>query len=88
MRKGPRPPRTARGSPRGSGTCPARPSLADAEPRKDFPEQVVRVLDENKLIAAVGDNPALLEQVRSAVKAGDWKTPRLMIRDIPANEQE
>ena len=53
-----------------------------------IPEQVVRVLDENKLIAAVGDNPALLEQVRSAVKAGDWKTPRLMIRDIPANEQE
>jgi hypothetical protein len=53
-----------------------------------IPEQRVRVLDEAKLIAATTANPALLEQVRAAVKAGDWKTPRLMIRDIPANELE
>jgi hypothetical protein len=49
---------------------------------------VVRQIDEAKLTAAVADNPALLEQVREAVNPGDWKTPRLMIRDIPANEKE
>lgn len=52
------------------------------------PATVVRVIDEAKLAAAVADNPALLEQVRAAVIPGDWKTPRLMIRDIPATEKE
>jgi hypothetical protein len=47
-----------------------------------------REISESKLAAAVVDNPELLEQVRSAVKPGDWKSPRLMVRDIPANEQE
>lgn len=49
---------------------------------------VVRTIDEAKLAAMVVENPALLEQVRAAVVPGDWKTPRLMIRDIPANEKE
>lgn len=53
-----------------------------------IPATVVRVIDETKLAAAVADNPALLEQVREAVIPGDWKTPRLMIRDIPATEKE
>ena len=53
-----------------------------------IPATVVRVIDESKLAAAVNDNPALLEQVRAAVVPGDWKTPRLMIRDIPATEKE
>lgn len=53
-----------------------------------IPATVVRVIDESKLAAAVNDNPALLEQVREAVIPGDWKTPRLMIRDIPATEKE
>ena len=49
---------------------------------------VTRVVDEDKLAAAVADNPALLEQVRAAVKPGDWKSPRFWVRDIPANEIE
>jgi hypothetical protein len=53
-----------------------------------IPATVVRKLDEQSLIAAAAANPALLEQVREAVKVGDWKAPRLMIRDIPANEKE
>lgn len=53
-----------------------------------IPATVVRVIDEAKLAAAVNDDPALLEQVRAAVIPGDWKTPRLMIRDIPATEKE
>lgn len=53
-----------------------------------IPATVVRVIDEAKLAAAVNENNALLEQVREAVIPGDWKTPRLMIRDIPATEKE
>lgn len=53
-----------------------------------IPATVVRVIDEAKLAAAVSENNALLEQVREAVIPGDWKTPRLMIRDIPANEKK
>lgn len=53
-----------------------------------IPATVVRVIDEAKLAAAVANDPALLEQVREAVVPGDWKTPRLMIRDIPATEKE
>lgn len=49
---------------------------------------VTRVVDEDKLAAAVAANPALMEQVRAAVKTGDWKSPRLMVRAIPANETE
>lgn len=33
-------------------------------------------------------NPAVLEGLRDIVQPGDWKTPRLMVRDIPANEKE
>ena len=49
---------------------------------------VARVVDEEKLAALVADNPALLEAVRAAVKPGDWKSPRLWVRDIPADEIE
>lgn len=45
---------------------------------------VTRVIDEAALTAAVLENPALLENVRDAVVPGDWKSPRLMVRDIPA----
>lgn len=51
-------------------------------------EVVTRKVDDALLIAAVADNPELLEQVRAAVEVGDWKTPRFTIRDIPANEKE
>lgn len=53
-----------------------------------IPATVVRVIDEAKLAAVVAENPALLEQVREAVVPGDWKTPRLSIRDIPATEKK
>lgn len=49
---------------------------------------VARVIDEEKLAAAVAANPALMEAVRASMKSGDWKTPRLWVRDIPANEIE
>jgi hypothetical protein len=49
---------------------------------------VTRVIDEDALAAAVNETPELLEQVRAAVKPGDWKTPRLWVRDIPASEIE
>ena len=51
-------------------------------------EHVVRVVDESKLTAAVLADPALLEKVRAATEAGGWKSPRLMVRDIPAKETE
>ena len=53
-----------------------------------IPATTIRKIDEAALIAATADNPSLLEDVRAAVKVGDWKSPRLMIRDIPANEKE
>lgn len=53
-----------------------------------IPATTVRKLDERALVAATAENPELLELVREAVKIGDWKSPRLMIRDIPANEKE
>lgn len=49
---------------------------------------VERVVDEDALAAAINANPALMEQVRAAVKPGDWKTPRFWVRDIPASEIE
>jgi hypothetical protein len=51
-------------------------------------EVTSRQIDETLLAAAAAENPALLEDVRAAVKVGDWKSPRLMIRDIPADEKE
>jgi hypothetical protein len=45
-------------------------------------------LNEATLAAAVLANPDLLEQVRETVVPGDWKSPRLMVRDIPVNEKE
>jgi hypothetical protein len=50
--------------------------------------EITYKLDESALASAVLDNPDLLEQVRSAVLPGDWKSSRLMVRDIPVNEKE
>lgn len=52
-----------------------------------IPATTVRKLDEQALIAATHENPALLEAVRESVKVGNWKSPRLWVRDIP-NEKE
>lgn len=49
-------------------------------------ERTVRVLDEDALVEAVADDPSVLERVRAAVRPGEWKTPRLLVRDIPADE--
>lgn len=49
-------------------------------------EHVVRVVDEEKLAKAALKHRDLLEQVRKATVAGGWKSPRLMIRDIPQTE--
>lgn len=51
-------------------------------------EVVTRKIDESALSAAVLADPALLESVRAAIVPGDWKSPRLMVRDIPANDKE
>lgn len=51
-------------------------------------EHVVRVVDEAKLSKAALKHRDLLEQVRQATEAGGWKSPRLMVRDIPASEIE
>lgn len=40
------------------------------------------------LSQAMLDKPALMEEIRDAVVPGDWKSPRLMVRDIPATEKE
>ena len=48
---------------------------------------VTREIDETALTLAVLDNPELLEQFRAAVVPGDWKTSRLMVRDIPAEQE-
>lgn len=49
---------------------------------------VTREVDENALSVAVLANPELMEQLRDAVAPGGWKSARLMVRDIPANEKE
>lgn len=45
-------------------------------------------LDQAALSAAVLETPGLLEIVRDAVVPGDWKSERLMVRDIPAHDKE
>lgn len=45
-------------------------------------------VDETALAKLGISKPGLLEQLRDVVKPGDWKSPRLMIRDIPADEKE
>lgn len=52
-------------------------------------EKVVttRVLDEEKLAALAVDRPELLEAIRAAVVPGEWKTPRLMVRNIPPTKE-
>lgn len=50
--------------------------------------EVTRVVDDQALSVAILANPDLMEQMREAVKPGDWKSARLMVRDIPANEKE
>lgn len=46
-------------------------------------EVTVRVVDEAKLSKLALKNKGLLEQVRKATIPGGWKSPRLMVRDIP-----
>ena len=48
---------------------------------------VKRVIDEEKLAAVVADHPELLEAIRGAVVPGEWKTPRLMVRNIPPTKE-
>lgn len=50
--------------------------------------KVTYKVDESALSAAILANPGLMEELRDAIKPGDWKSPRLMVRDIPANEEE
>lgn len=52
-----------------------------------IPATVVRKLDERALVDATHEDPSLLEAVRESVRVGNWKSPRLMVRDIP-NERE
>lgn len=47
---------------------------------------VTRVVDHDALTVAVLANPELLETVREAVLPGSWKSARLMVRDIPAED--
>lgn len=49
---------------------------------------VVRTVDEDKLAQAVLADPDLLERVREATETGGWKSPRLTVRDIPAEDAE
>ena len=50
--------------------------------------KVTREVDDQALSAAILSNPQLMEQLRDVVKPGGWKSARLMVRDIPANEKE
>lgn len=50
--------------------------------------KVTYEVDESALSAAVLANPTLMEELRDVIKPGEWKSPRLMVRDIPANEKE
>lgn len=50
--------------------------------------KVTYKVDEVALSNVIHANPALMEELRDTVKPGDWKTPRLMVRNIPANEIE
>lgn len=50
--------------------------------------KVTYEVNDTALSAAILANPDLMEGLRDAVKVGDWKSPRLMIRDIPADEKE
>ena len=49
-------------------------------------QKVEVVVDHDALTAAVLADPSLLETVRNAVVPGEWKSPRLMVRDIPASD--
>lgn len=50
--------------------------------------KVTYEVNDTALSAAILANPDLMEGLRDAVKVGGWKSPRLMIRDIPADEKE
>lgn len=49
-----------------------------------IPEQRVRKLDIDLLMQKARRAPSILEHLRSALKVGDWKSPRFVVRDIPA----
>ena len=65
-----------------------RAAVGDEVFEKITAEKVVvtREVDEAALTAAVLADPSLLETVRDAVVPGDWKTTRLIVRDIPASD--
>lgn len=50
--------------------------------------KVTYEVNDSALSSAILANPALMEQMREAVQPGEWKSARLMVRDIPANEKE
>jgi hypothetical protein len=50
--------------------------------------KVTREVDDQALSVAILSNPQLMEQLRDAVKPGDWKPARLMVRDMSPNEKE
>ena len=50
--------------------------------------EVTRVVDDQALSVAILANPELMEKMRDAVYPGEWKSARLMVRDMPANEKE
>lgn len=53
-----------------------------------IPAQTVRKLDLDLLMGKAKTRTSLLEDLRASLKVGDWKNPRLMVRDIPADEEE
>ena len=50
--------------------------------------EITHEINDSALRLAILEHPELMEQVRDAVVPGSWKSPRLMVRDIPANEKE
>lgn len=49
--------------------------------------RVTRVVDEDKLSSAILADPSLMEKVREAIVSPGWKSARLMVRDIPTDEE-
>lgn len=49
--------------------------------------KVTYEVNDSALSAAVVANPALMEQMRDAVVPGEWKSARLMVRDLAPNQE-
>lgn len=50
--------------------------------------KVTYEVNDSALSAAILSDPELMERLRDVIVPGEWKSPRLMVRDIPANEKE